>query len=322
MPSVVVRATVLLTLGGCAVFEIGGGSSADDTGTMTYPSDASADASTEPEPDVIEPEVDAGTLVPSVPPTVKLSRSTDFDDFLADGAGQPLYLYVTDIPGSKLTTCLDACARTWKPYDADPTRVGPGIEPGEVARFHRQDGDWQLTYKGFPLYKRADELGATSPNANGVNGLWFVARDYLVFLSPPKNFLPAGNGVSQTSPYLTDGFGRTLYVCLDDVPATAAEPPHTTCTGPCVAMRPPLSSRATARTTKLPTLLKGTALSSFERPDGAVQLTFRGWPLYYFAGDKVPGETAGHNEAAWRAIDPVTFGLAVTALRAVSDPGE
>lgn len=321
MPSAVVRATVLLTLAGCGFFEVGDGSSAEPDVTPD-PVDAVPEAAVSPEPDVIAKEVDAGPPVPAMPPALKLSRSMDFEDFLTDGAGQPLYVYVTDIAGSQLTTCLDACARTWKPYDADPKRIGPGIDPGEVTRFHRQDGDWQLTYKGFPLYRRPDEMGLTNPTANGVNGLWFVARDYLVFLSPPKNFLPAGNGVAQNPPYLTDGFGRTLYVCLDDVPATGGERPHTTCTGDCVAMRPPLSARATVRTTKVPTLLSGTALSSFQRPDGALQLTFRGWPLYYFAGDKVAGDTAGHNEAAWRAIDPMTFGLDVKAQILPPAPSE
>ena len=162
MSSVIVRATVLLTLAGCGFSEMSNGSPSE-TDTMTDPSAGAPDVTTEPEPNVPEPEVDSGSPAPSVPPTVQLSRSTDFDGFLADGAGQPLYIYATDIPGTKLTTCLDACARTWKPYDADPTLVGPGLDPAEVARYHRQDGDWQLTYKGFPLYRRADEMGATSP---------------------------------------------------------------------------------------------------------------------------------------------------------------
>jgi predicted lipoprotein with Yx(FWY)xxD motif len=46
----------------------------------------------------------------------------------------------------------------------------------------------------------------------------------------------------------------------------------------------------------------------YQRPDGAKQFMYRGWPLHYFSGDLVAGATEGHNDGAWRAFDPVAFG--------------
>lgn len=316
MPSadVVIGSIALLAVVGCSPMAgVGVGDlDAGDEPDTSVPADPVPEPEPEPDPEP-DPVPDAGSEPPGPPPTLKLARTPQIDGFLTDGAGQPLYFYVNDIAASQTTACLDACAQKWKPYDADPTRVGPGIEPGEVARFHRQDGDWQLTYKGFPLYRRPDEMGLTAPTAEGVNGRWFVARDYLAFMAPPKNFEPAGVGAPD-APFLTDGFGRTLYVNLDDVPRAGSTPPTTTCTGECLATRTPVFARVTVRTTSLPSLLNATDLNAFTRPDGTKQLTYRGWPLYYFAGDKVAGQTSGHNELSWRAIDPLTFGTDAAAL--------
>jgi predicted lipoprotein with Yx(FWY)xxD motif len=36
-------------------------------------------------------------------------------------------------------------------------------------------------------------------------------------------------------------------------------------------------------------------IGSFRRPDGKIQATFNGWPLYYFAEDLLPGDVNGHD---------------------------
>jgi predicted lipoprotein with Yx(FWY)xxD motif len=238
---------------------------------------------------------------------LRLAQSPQHGAYLTTRDGTPLYMYVADVAGTRTSACLDDCARDWPPYDADALRVGIGIEPREAARFHRQDGAWQTTYKGFPLYLRASEAGSGTITGDGFAGRWFLARDYLTFLSQPVNFEPAGSAPQASGLFLTDGFGRTLYVCLDDAPSTDTAPPRTSCTGSCVATRPPLSIGASQRTTVLPSTIDPRDLRAFTRPDGAAQLTYRGWPLYYFAGDTHTGDTHGHNEKAWRAIDPRTF---------------
>lgn len=239
--------------------------------------------------------------------TLRLEQSPRHGAYLTNREGRSLYMYVGDVAGSRATACLGDCARDWPPFDADTLAVGPGIEPREVARFHRQDGLWQTTYKGFPLYVRASETGTREVTGDGFASRFFVAKDYLTFLSMPVNFEPAGGDPAAPGLFMTDGFGRTLYVCLDDLPAVDTAPPSTTCVGPCVTTRPPLSIGATQRTTLVPSSIDPRDLRAFTRPDGAAQLSYRGWPLYYFAGDSHTGDTNGHNEKAWRAIDPRSF---------------
>ena len=35
------------------------------------------------------------------------------------------------------------------------------------------------------------------------------------------------------------------------------------------------------------------SLATIERDDGSKQVTYNGWPLYYFANDRQPGNTNG-----------------------------
>lgn len=44
------------------------------------------------------------------------------------------------------------------------------------------------------------------------------------------------------------------------------------------------------------------------REDGQKQTTFRGYPLYYWVGDKAEGDTLGQNvNEVWFVIDPANF---------------
>jgi predicted lipoprotein with Yx(FWY)xxD motif len=62
------------------------------------------------------------------------------------------------------------------------------------------------------------------------------------------------------------------------------------CTGACAANWPPLLTHGAplAGPGTLTTLLGTT-----NRADGTVQVTYNGHPLYYFVGDRAPGQTNG-----------------------------
>jgi predicted lipoprotein with Yx(FWY)xxD motif len=82
---------------------------------------------------------------------------------------------------------------------------------------------------------------------------------------------------------LTNAKGLTLYWFAPDTPTTSK------CTGSCTAYWPPVigSPRADPGVTG--------KLSTLRRPDGAVQATYDGHPLYTYIGDSSPGQANGNN---------------------------
>jgi predicted lipoprotein with Yx(FWY)xxD motif len=109
--------------------------------------------------------------------------------------------------------------------------------------------------------------------------------------------------------YLVDGTGRTLYLWAADKGATS------TCEASCIKYWPPLTG-----TPKAGGSLQQSALSTSARSDGSKQVTYDGHPLYYFAGDKAAGDTAGQGSngsgALWWVVG--TDGKAITAAAGAS----
>jgi predicted lipoprotein with Yx(FWY)xxD motif len=272
---------------------------------------ASGDAGTTPIATAPEPlgqarDDDAAPPHPPIETNLRLGHAARFEGYLMDRDQQPLYMFAGDVAGSGSSACLDACAQDWPPFDLPQVEPDPGILANELTRFHRQDGSWQTAYKGHPLYYRAAEAGAREITGDGLDARWFIARDYLAFVGMDASFAPAGSERFGTA-FLTNGFGRALYVCLDDTPGGAENAPVSACMGECARRHPLWSVSEAGRTTILPSVLGALDLAAFERPDGAVQLALRGWPLYYFSGDERPGDVNGQNQNAWRAIDPLHF---------------
>lgn len=255
-----------------------------------------------PQPEATQPQ----PRHPTHTPNLRLSRAPDSSRYLSDELGQALYMFVGDVAGASESACLYDCAHEWPAFDVEVAYPGADLDPKEVSRFHRQDGAWQTTYKGHPLYYRAIEAGLYVATGDGIDGRWFLARDYLAFMSTARSFAPEGGGL--LGAFLTDGFGRTLYVCLDDQPSTDTSEAVSSCDGECLGKRPIFPASAAVRTSLLPAGIDPAELRVLIRPDALLQLTYRGWPLYYFSGDLTAGSTEGHNDRAWRAFDPVSFG--------------
>jgi predicted lipoprotein with Yx(FWY)xxD motif len=95
---------------------------------------------------------------------------------------------------------------------------------------------------------------------------------------------------------LTDAKGLTLYWFAKDTSASSA------CTGACAAVWPPV--------TGMPQAASGVTLTGklgeIKRPDGTMQATYNGHPLYAFQGDNAPGQTNGNGltgfGAKWSVI--------------------
>jgi predicted lipoprotein with Yx(FWY)xxD motif len=92
---------------------------------------------------------------------------------------------------------------------------------------------------------------------------------------------------------LVDGEGRALYLFMPDAQGAS------TCVDSCAGTWPPLEGPAAAGTGADEGLL-----ATSDRPDGSVQVTYNGWPLYHFASDAAPGDTNGQGVGnVWYLVD-------------------
>ncbi len=92
---------------------------------------------------------------------------------------------------------------------------------------------------------------------------------------------------------LVDGEGLTLYLFVPDGQGESV------CYDECAANWPPLIEEVEAGDG-----IDASLLGSTERTDGTTQVTYNGWPLYYFAGDSSPGDTNGQGlNDVWYVLD-------------------
>jgi predicted lipoprotein with Yx(FWY)xxD motif len=98
--------------------------------------------------------------------------------------------------------------------------------------------------------------------------------------------------------YLTDGQGRTVYMFAADKSGSS------TCTGQCATYWPPVTGTAAHTSGAAVASMTGT----ISRPDGTMQITYAGHPLYLYAGDSKAGDTKGQGSdnfgAKWWLLDP------------------
>ena len=98
--------------------------------------------------------------------------------------------------------------------------------------------------------------------------------------------------------YLADAKGTTLYWFTKDTPGKSA------CSGPCVEKWPLFFREKVMAGTGL----KEGDFGTITREDGKKQTTFRGYPLYYWMGDKAKGDTNGQGmNKVWYVVDPANF---------------
>ncbi|MEO5891023.1 MAG: hypothetical protein ABIQ31_12260 [Ferruginibacter sp.] len=207
---------------------------------------------------------------------------------IVDKDGKTLYFFSNDVNG--LSNCTGGCIANWTAFNPDMTTTtfSDGLQSSDFASVTLASGEKQTTYKGWPLYYYtpggvAEAAGQTT--GEGIGNVWFVAKtNYSIMIA---NFQLTGiNGINYKSDYtpgdgrtnyFTDGNGLTLYAFAKD---SAFLNKYT---------KPDLSNNAnwpiyeTENITVPSTLDK----SLFVVIDvlGKKQLTYKGWPMYYFGPD-------------------------------------
>lgn len=227
---------------------------------------------------------------------VNLGQNDELGSFLVDEKGMTLYLFTKDTPNT--TVCYEKCAVAWPPLltSGDPV-AGEGVDASLLGTTNRTDGTVQVTYNGWPLYYYEKDKAPGDVIGQDVGGVWYV-------LSPAGEMIkttaaatepPAAESAAaavnlglndQLGSFLVDDKGMTLYLFTKDTPNT------TVCYEKCAVAWPPLL------TTGDPVAGEGvdaSLLGTTDRTDGTVQVTYNGWPLYYYEKDKAPGDVTGQD---------------------------
>ena len=242
-----------------------------------------------PSPALTAPATPADTI------TVKVAEHANLGTILVDGSGRTLYLFTEDERNQ--SNCAGGCAEAWPPLlTAGDASADEGVTVEALGSTTRDDGSNQVTYNGWPLYYFAGDKRPGDAEGHDSGGVWFVVSVY----GGPKqdNATVMTSEHPQLGTILTDASGRTLYLFTVD------ERDKSNCLGGCALAWPPLL------TVGDPTADEGIAderLSSVTRDDGSVQVTYNGWPLYYYAPDRGPGDARGQDSGSlWYVVS--TYG--------------
>lgn len=226
-------------------------------------------------------------------PNVKLITDTKFGSVLTDSVGKVLYFFSLDAGAT--SSCTSGCAITWPIFYNSQLKPGPGLDTADFKVITRTDGYKQTTYKRWPLYYYEGDLNPGEINGDAFGSVWFVAKpDYSVMLL--NNILVGNNGVQYTSTYqpgqqtvqyITDPYGRTLYAFSPD------KYKKNTYTSPDFSNNATWPIYAISSVHNIPSILDK---STFDTTTvfGKIQITYKGWPLYYFGPDNLlRGSTKG-----------------------------
>jgi predicted lipoprotein with Yx(FWY)xxD motif len=236
---------------------------------------------------------------PSTPTKeIQLKAHPTLGNILTDKDGHSLYFFSNDANGQN--TCTGGCEALWPVFNIDnltSEKLGDGLSLNDFSAATTTAGKRQVSFKGWPLYYFAptggvqEQAGATS--GEGVGGVWFVAKpDYSIMIANSqmvghdgKNSV--GNyteGAGKTI-YYTDGTGHTLYTFIRD---SANKNKFTKADFSNNSIWPICETDKVV----VPSTLNKSLFGSID-VFGKKQLTFKGWPLYYFGQD---GTTRGNNK--------------------------
>lgn len=239
---------------------------------------------------------DDDEMTPDASGEINLATDSSLGEILVDGNGNTLYYFTRDVNGE--SACSGGCLDSWPIYYSEDLEVGTGLNQADFGTITRGDGDMQSTYRGWPLYYYSptsdgtlEAAGATS--GEGRNNVWYVVKSaYSLMLANAQ--LVGHDGINYTSDYtegeevtqyFTDINGRTLYIFVNDTHDTnnfTNEDFSNDAVWPIFYVD----------LEELPSSMDEDefgVISVFGRD----QLTYRGWPLYYFGQDTQRGENKG-----------------------------
>lgn len=213
--------------------------------------------------------------------------TTSLGKVLTGEGGKTLYIFASDVSGVSSCTST-ACVGNWPAFYKDVKLLGTGLAATDFTTITRADGNKQTAYKGWPLYYYKNDTKAGDVTGENVGNAWMVAKtDYSIMIanaqlvgSDGKNYTSTYTEGTGNTLYFTDGTGRTLYGFANDKKNknnyTKADLSNNATW--------PLFEEATLKS--IPSTLSATDFAVIDvTGTGKKQLTYKGWPLYYFGAD-------------------------------------
>ncbi len=274
-----------------------------------------SDSTSTPEPEPAAPPpaeaaADAPAAAPA--PAAVTTASSELGEILVGADGLTVYGFTNDTDA--VSTCYGTCAEAWPPVIVDEDwSVAPGLDSGIFATTTRDDGSLQLVAGKWPLYYFAGDTAAGDTAGQNSGEVWFVVDTDGVLIqgegaadgiaddaetaepaaAEETEALAVQVAATDLGDVLVDAAGMTLYGFTPDAGA------NPTCEGACADAWPPIL------VDEVPAGLDPAVFSTATRPDGSTQLVAGQWPLYLFAGDAVPGDTAGQGSGdQWFVVAP------------------
>jgi len=227
--------------------------------------------------------------------TVMLGGNEELGTFFTDANGMTLYIFTNDEPN--VSNCSGQCIENWPALTVsseEELTAQPEITGKFSVIMREDDGSLQVTYNGWPLYYWINDAAPGDATGHGVGDVWWVATMPTVGLG----------GNDELGAFLVGPDAMTLYLFTND------EPNVSNCSGQCIENWPALTVPSEDALTVQPGLMGEFGVITRE-DDGSLQVTYNGWPLYYWVNDEVPGDATGQGVGdVWYVIEPPHIAIA------------
>jgi predicted lipoprotein with Yx(FWY)xxD motif len=211
---------------------------------------------------------------------------------LTDVNGMTLYVFDGDARQDGQSCATNGCRDLWQPVAAPALAMAHG----DFSVVARSDGSKQWAYRKHPLYLYSGDTLPGDARGSSVDKHWSVAQVY-------ENFRPQGVGIATLNGYgdtltlngmtLYGGYpfekrwgGRNLRGTFTNIYFKGKQLGSAACVDEsCLQTWRPFLASADAKANGF--------WEPVQRPDGTRQWAYKGYALYTYAGDKVPGDHSG-----------------------------
>lgn len=127
-------------------------------------------------PNQVEPPVEN--------PIIKLGDSS-FGKIVTDNAGRSLYTFAGDTKDK--SNCTSTCLEQWPPLTvSDTSQIKAERYMGTVMAFAREDGAFQISLDGRPLYYYKEDTNPGDIKGEGLGKKWSLARTQMTQVLPAE----------------------------------------------------------------------------------------------------------------------------------------